>query len=682
MKAGLVALMAAASGAAVAQPVETSSGPSDAFELGQIIVTARPASGPSATGGALSSEAIYSFNRNSLDEAANLIPGVAASNSGGSRNERLLFVRGFDRLQVPLSIDGTRVYLPADNRLDFGRFLTPDVAEIQVAKGYVSVLNGPGAMGGAVNLVTRKPTKAIEAEMRGTLTLDRGVSYQGYNVFALFGTRQDRWYAQASYTRNVRDHFTLAGDFVPTANEDGGERERSDTRDWRVNAKLGFTPNDTDEYSISYTRQEGAKNAPIETTVPLPAQRFWSWPYWNLESVYFLSTTALGDAATLKARAYRNSFNNLLRAFDDRSQTRQSLPRAFDSYYDDEAYGGSAQLDVALTPADTLRLAAHYRRDRHAEFQQVFPVGSTEPRQTTTEDTYSIALENQLALSSMVDLTLGASYDWRDLNRAEDFSGTPGTPAARFIRYPLRNAAAVNGQGRLAWRPDDRSELQASLSSRVRFPTIFERFSSRFGGATSAPDLQEERATHVEVGGSRDLGGVRVEGAVYYAWLRDVIVAFPIVFNGQPVTQSRNLGKGDYHGGEIAVAATLTPQLQLGGNYSHVRRELDDPGNAAFRPTGVPTHKAFAYANWTPLPRLRIVPNVEVASNRWIVNTAGTRYFRGGNYALVNLRLDYEVIDGVDLGVGARNLLDDDYELAQGFPEEGRSFFASLRARY
>ena len=33
-------------------------------------------------------------------------------------------------------------------------------------KGYVSVLDGPGGMGGAINLVTRKPTEPFEAEVR------------------------------------------------------------------------------------------------------------------------------------------------------------------------------------------------------------------------------------------------------------------------------------------------------------------------------------------------------------------------------------------------------------------------------------------------------------------------------------------------------------------------------------
>lgn len=127
-----------------------------AFTLGQIVVTASRPQGIEVSGETLTSEAIHAFDRQSLDETLNIMPGVVASNSGGSRNERLVFVRGFDRFQVPVSIDGIRVYLPADNRLDYGRFLTPDIAEVQVAKGYTSVLDGPGAMGGAINLVTRK----------------------------------------------------------------------------------------------------------------------------------------------------------------------------------------------------------------------------------------------------------------------------------------------------------------------------------------------------------------------------------------------------------------------------------------------------------------------------------------------------------------------------------------------
>lgn len=198
----IVAGLLVSSAIAIASPVlaqtqtQTQTQDNDAtFGLGQIVVTAPKVEGVAIGGDTLSSDAIFAFDRQRLDDAVNLIPGVNSSNTGGSRNERLILVRGFNRFQAPLSIDGVRVFLPADNRLDYGRFLTSDIAEIQVAKGYASVLDGPDGMGGAINLVTRKPTQPIEAQVQATLNLGREVEYAGYNVAGLIGTRQDKWYA-------------------------------------------------------------------------------------------------------------------------------------------------------------------------------------------------------------------------------------------------------------------------------------------------------------------------------------------------------------------------------------------------------------------------------------------------------------------------------------------------------
>src|SRR4029079_11818779 len=98
-------------------------------------------------GSTITNEAMWRFNKNTLDEAVSILPGVTMQNSGGSRTARDIPVRGFDRFRVPLYMDGVRINLPYDNRLDFNRFLTPDLSEVQVQKGYVSVLNGPGGMG-------------------------------------------------------------------------------------------------------------------------------------------------------------------------------------------------------------------------------------------------------------------------------------------------------------------------------------------------------------------------------------------------------------------------------------------------------------------------------------------------------------------------------------------------------
>ena len=657
---------------------DTTPGSDGAFSLGRIIVNAPPEKALTISSSTLDAEAMSTFDRNSLDDAVNLMPGVSASNSGGSRNERLIYVRGFDRFQVPLSIDGIRVYLPADGRLDYGRFLTGDIAQVQVAKGYASVLDGPGAMGGAVNLVTRKPTEPLEAEARGTLNLGHDAEYTGYNVFALLGTRHDQWYAQASYTRNFQDHWDLPGGYTPTADspEDGGHRDLSRSTDWRLNAKVGFTPNATDEYSLSYTRQEGSKNAPLSVTDAASTQRNWTWPYWNIDSIYFLSTTALGDHATLKTRIYRNGFDNLLRAFDDATETTQTKGRAFNSWYADTAWGGSAELDLTVSAIDQLSIAAHYRRDKHVEWQQSFPTGTTEPKQTSIEDTYSIAAENRLTLAPALALTTGASFDWRDLKQAEDYADDA------LIEYGLHNGSAFNVQGQLVWTPDSATSVHASVSSRARFPTLAERFSSKFGGAVSNPDLKAERATNYEIGAAHDFGPVHAEGAVFYSHLNDVIVSFPFIYEGQAVTQSRNLGHGNYYGAELALTAQIASTFSLGGNYTYTHRDLKDPTNSAFEPTGVPTHKAFAWADWAPLDGLHILPNADIASNRWTVNTAGTLYYRTGSYVLANLTMKYDLREGVEISAGGRNLFDKSYMLTDGFPEPGRSFFLGLQVKY
>jgi len=682
----------------------------DRFALGQIVVTAPRSEGIGIDSEALSSEAIYKFNRTSLDDAVNLMPGVVAGNSGGTRNERLVFVRGFDRFQVPLSIDGIRVYLPADNRLDYGRFLTTDISEVQVAKGYASVLDGPGAMGGAINLVTRRPTKALDIDVRGTVNFDRDAGYAGYSTSALIGTRQDKWYAQASYARSFTDHWDLPDSFAPIVPtlEDGGERDFSRTRDWRVNAKVGFTPNDTDEYAISYTKQAGAKNAPLHISDTVTAPRFWNWPMWDIESVYFLSTTALGDRATLKTRAYYNQFDSILRSFNDRTQSAQSRPFAFDSPYFDKAWGGSAQLDMKLSEADTLRLAFHYRHDKHVEAQTSFSTAgapSTEPPQTQTENTFSLALENDLALTSSLRFTLGGSFDWRDLERAEEFGSPLGTtlPAVLY-QYRRRDADTWNLQGRLDWNASDAMTLHASLSSRARFPTIFERFSQRFNTAIPNPALRPERATNAEIGGSWTSGGIRLDGALFYSWINDAIFgvltpAYPCTASTTPpatpvpgctlrnLTQSQNVGSGDYYGAEASLTATLAPGFDVGANYTYIKRDLTYTANPGFRPTGVPAHKGLIYADWEPFAGLHIQPSLELASSRWTLFTATpanqpARYYRTGSYANASLRFSYAVTDQIELGVGARNLFDEEYSLTDGFPEPGRSLYATLRAQF
>lgn len=662
-------------------------GPDKAFGLGrieEILVTGTKVERAKIAASTLSAEDMYTFKTDTLDRALDLVPGAASSNTGGSRNERLIFVRGFDRFQVPLSIDGVRVYLPADNRLDFGFFLTADLAEVQVQKGYVSVLDGPGGMGGAVNLVTRKPSQPFEAEARAGLLLGEDASTNGVTTYGSVGSRQGQYYVQASGALTDVAHTQLSHKFTPTATENGGYRDLSDRQNWRLNFKAGFTPNDTDEYSLSYTKQSGEKIAPLHVTDPVNSQRNWTWPYWDIDSVYFLSSTNVGDKTKLKTKAYYNTFKNLLSAFDNRNLTTQTLGRSFNSYYDDYAYGGSVQLESDIADNDTLKAAILYRRDSHTEWQEVFsPRNFTEPDQVTREDTWSFALENRFNITPALDLVTGVSYDFRDLKRAEDYIDPTATAAGSYVYYGLSDSPAWNEQAALIYSFSETGSVYVSASNRTRFPTLFDRFSSRFGGATSNPALKPERALNLEAGLKQTVAdNTRLEAAVFHSDVNNVIVSVPFIFQGQSVSQSQNVGDGEYYGFEASVDSRISDAATLGLRYTYTKRNIDNPASAVFQLTGLPGHQAFAFLKYDVMPDLTLTPNINAASKRWTVTTNGATYYKIGGYVLFNTDLDCRVTSNVGVSLSVKNLFDKNYSLTDGFPEEGRTFQINVRTQF
>ena len=613
---------------------------------------------PGIGGSVVTREQLQTFERNSLDRAVNLVPGVvAAFDANGRRNESDIFVRGFGRQQVPLMVDGVRIYLPADNRLDFGRFLTADIAAIQIQKGYASVLDGPGAMGGAINLVTIEPTEALEAE-GGISTGGRGI--EGWNAYAIVGTRQPRYYVQSSVALSDRDSWSLAGNYEPTGNslQGSGERLSSDSEDWRVNFKFGYTPNATNEYTFNYTKQSGEKGAPLNiyNNPPVPPNSYWRWPWWDVQNTSVLTTTQLGASSYLKAKGYYNTFSNGLDAFDDATYTTQSAPGRFHSPYDDHAYGASLEFGTTPTAANTLKAALHYRTDVHTEQQTSRPTHptlmSTEPVQEQSQYTWSVALEDTFRVTPSIDIVGGLSYDKYGITRAEEF-----TDAAGSFEYPKGGSDAINWQAAVLWRHDRSGEWHASVSDRARFPVIFELYSTRFGTATPNPDLGPERATNVEVGWSRNVAsGARLAAAVFYSDVRDLIqtVVLP-----NTTTQTQNVGNGNFAGFELSVDTPVGTKVRAGGNYTYTHREITDALQPNLRPTGVPANRAFLYATWQPIAPVRITPSLELADDRWSdVNPAPAfPYVKTGAYALLDLDATYAFPRSLELSIGFKNLL-------------------------
>ncbi len=681
-----------------ATPLLAETGPSklsDTFFLGTIYISAEDEGQGGTTAGVTGEEAMKQ-GRATLNDTLGTLPGVSAVNTGGgSRNEPKVFVRGFDRWHVPLSIDGIRVYLPADNRLDYGRFLTPDLAEVEVQKGYVSVLNGPGGMGGAINLVTKKPTEAFEGEARLGIEGGQG-DIAGKSGYLSFGTRQDKWYATASWMKRETDGFWLSKDFVPVPNEDGGLRDNADTSDSRLNVKVGYTPNATDEYVLSYTRQTGSKNAPYNIMQPMRGiacgagcvggtQRDWTWPQWDISSLAFYSHTELG-AGYLKTKVYYNTFDNILSSWDSPAHATQTVsPRTFDSAYDDYSIGAAAEYGLTLGVHD-LKLALHFRRDNHEAINFPTPSLNTpaDPTEYSKEETISLAVEDSWQVSDALRIVGGLSFNKARVLEAKRTDTSAG--------YPRVSTEAIDWQLAAIWSPDAGGEYHVSVSSRTSFPTLFHRYSTRFRTFVPNPDLDAERATNVELGYSGDVGPVTLEGAVFYSRVDDLIQAIVVDASnpGNILSQQQNVGKGVYKGVEIAAGWTVNDRVGLTFNYTYLNASIEDPSIRGLEITDIPRHKAYIALDWQATDTLTVTPSLELYGSRWSDPAAGQTnvansvysYTKMPGFGLANLSASWQVSSSASIDFGIRNLFDRNYQTVQGMPEAGRSFFLTSQITF
>src|SRR5690606_2748681 len=114
--------------------------------------------------------------------------------------------------------------------------------------------------------------------------------------------------------------------------------------------------------------------------------------------------------------------------------------------------------------------------------------------------------------------------------------------AAGLFEYPTGGSNAVNAQGAIHWRYTEAAKLHASISSRTRFPTLFERFSTRFGNAVPNPSLDPERSTNYELGWEGSpRPDTNLSAAVFYNDVQDIIQTVVVTTAPTQITQTQNV---------------------------------------------------------------------------------------------------------------------------------------------
>ena len=650
----------------------TASANQNTFNLGVIEVVAdKTQQDLTLNGTTLSQQELQQFDRGDVGSAAKLISGVTLQKSG-SRSESMLFVRGFNSRQVPVYLDGIPIYVPYDGNIDLGRLTTYDLASINVSKGFTSVLYGPNTLGGSVNLVSRKPVEPLEMDMGVSLNADDNVDLASYNTYFNAGGNKDTWYWQGSASMTDRNFYSLPDNFSSDGAENGGHRENSENRDGKVAFKLGLTPNERDEYAISYQNAQGKKETPVYAgDDPSYRTRYWQWPEYDKESVYLIAKKGLGVTEYITLKAYYDSFKNTLRSYDDDNYNSQLRGYAFNSVYDDYSWGGSVEFGTQAIANHDIKFAAHHKTDVHRE------VDDDNAAQEYYEDhLYSFGIEDTFNVNDRLTLASGISYDGLRGQKADDAT----------TNYKLASDNALNAQLGIIYDIDDDLTASASISRRARFPTLKDRYSYRFGSAIPNAGLQSERATNIEVGLEGVLEhpsaplSVNWAFAIFHNDITDAIENVTIsntACSSPPCSQLSNIGEQQNDGIEANLTTYLGEHWTFHLNYTYLDR--DNKSDPQIKPLDTPEHSVFSYVNYKLNNQWSFLTSAEFSDERFS-ETDASRI--ADDFVIGNVKAIWTPNRHFTIEASINNIGDVLYAYDEGFYEAGRNYLLTMRYKY
>ena len=632
------------------------------FVLGEIVVVAEPGrSGGPFRQTILGRSELERHNRLDASHALDLLPGLTLS-AVGARNESMVYLRGFDLRQVPVFLDGIPEYVPFDGYVDLGRFTTFDLSEITVSRGFSSVLYGANALGGAINLVSRKPSAPFEYDLAGGI-----MTSAGRNVSLNVGTKQDIYYATGGYSLLEQDTYPLSSSFRRTSTEDGGDRDNSYRKDAKYSFKVGLTPRGDDEYAFTFSDQRGAKGNPVYAGYDARNQpRYWQWPDWDKISEYLITRTRIGVSGSpvvVKMRVFHDKFINSLFSYDDASYATQLKKSSFRSYYDDDTWGALAEAGTKILADHTLTLALHYKEDVHREHN------TGEALRTMSDATVSAGAEDVWRAAGDLSLIAGASYDTRRSLRADNYDPQTGG----VTDFPANDTHAWNLQAGAILDLSALRQVSFSVARKTRFATMKDRYSYRLGTALPNPDLLPEHAVNYDIAYREILAGPGMyRVSLFYSDIRDVIQRVDNVAGN--LFQLRNFGAARYYGAELEVRERFGPRSGAECGYSFLHRENLSNPDVLF--TDTPVHKVFVEAILSPLPGLDVTASLEYNSARCSTSDGADA---AGAFALSSAQASLEASRYMLVVCGVGNIFDRNYQLVEGYPEPGRNYYATVR---
>ncbi|KTG24642.1 outer membrane siderophore receptor [Idiomarina sp. WRN-38] len=586
-----------------------------------------------------------------LTDAMTDAPGVVVT-GGGDRQD--ISLRGMGADYTLILVDGqrqsSRETRPNSDGPGVEGAWTPPLAaidRIEIIRGPMSSLYGSDAIGGVINIITRKTPDEWRSEIKVDGTLqersESGNSYQT-NFFTAGSLIKDTLGLQlsAGYTRRLEDEI-VEGFRDKTAQD--------------ADMKLAYTPNRDHEilFEVGTAKQtiDASLGKTVEPLAPGEECGRRGCPE-SSSTVYDSSSVSIahnGQWGLVGARSYlkRDEYENearLMTITNTDFQSHWNLP-----LFDDN----SVNTGVSYFKEELEDLTSNQVSDR-----------------TRVEGSqWSVFAETAWPLFKGLDLTTGVRYD------DDDIFGGHWSPRVYGV-YNLSRATTIKG----------------GVSTGFRAPGLRETTPdwgqvSRGGDVYGNPNLEAETSTNYELGLYTDWSRhTSTSATVFYNQFDDKITrvacpaticdAGPNQFGSMPTTRV-NIDEAVTRGVELTVDSRLSRHWSVKGNYTYTDSEQKSGEYAGDPLNQLPKHLIQTSLNWKPNKRWNSWLRVHYRGEESQPTTGPSQdVLVAPSYTLADLGVNYYVTRDIKLAAGIYNLLDKEIGVEEyGYVEDGRRLWLS-----
>lgn len=579
----------------------------------------------------VTSEDIERQQHRTVPDVLRAIPGLSLVQNGGPGGSTTVALRGTNTNHAKVLIDGIDIGDPstANGAFDFGNLLTSDVERIEVVRGPQSGLYGSDAIGGVINIVTRKG----RGPARATAAIEGG-SFETLNMAAALSGGTGRFtYAVDAAHLHAGDTPVTPLSLLPGGRLRIGDKADNLTLSTRLGAKinddfdLGFIARYTDA-TLRFTGDD------FSTFPAVPAAR---------------QNRSLNTMSLTRLEAKHRTFD----AFEQRlgiSYTEHDREiRGIDAFTPDTAYTGDR------TKVDWL-----------GTYQLVPGHGLLGGLEAATDglDDRSTKAENDMRAGFLqLDSAFGGGLFNSVSIRYDDNDRFGGVTTWRIA--PSYRIEATD------------TRLKASYGTGFKVPSLSQLFVSYPAFNFFAnPNLKPERSTGYDAGFEQAFMRGRLRFGITY-FHNDID---DLITTNARFTSLENRPSATTRGVESFVSFAAAPTLTIRGDHTYTEARDNETGNELLRR---PKHKASLAAIWqvtgdSTLSLSALHVGARVDGNR----DFSIQRLTASPYTVINLVGTHELTRSTTLFGRVENLTDRQYQDPTGFERPGLGIFVGVKVRY